>query len=234
VIHHLIPGEDVIRLYQLLQSKEFVGEYDLEKHQIRYATDGSAFFLRLPLQIAYPINPAMHSGQVLNYVMVLLESGLAATGFFEDNETVHHKVFRAYMVRKKQGKSQIKHLKTKGKSRAGSRVRLAESLQFFTEINEQLTEYLAKNRVDIIAVSISKTLMPFFYGAKVPPPFDKSDPRIYEIPKHIPDCNYENLIQTHRFLRMGELKYPVALSSMMHQLLTNLRPTEEDSDLEDW
>nr|WP_245189731.1 hypothetical protein [Lunatimonas salinarum] len=218
----------------MLCARNWIGDYNAEKHQIRYELQDCTLFLRLPLQVVYPINPLTQSLQVLNYVLVMVESGLAATGYFEDSETVHHKVFRAYMVRKKQGKSQLKHLKTKGKSRAGSRVRLAESLQFFSEINEQLTAYLANNRVDKIAVSLSKTLLPYFFGAKVPPPFDKSDPRIYEIPKHIPDCNYENLMQAHWFLRKGELKYPSALSSTVDQLLTQLRPMEDDNELDDW
>lgn len=234
MIHQLIPGDDLLRLCQLLKAKQWVGEYNGEKHQIRYTRDGDTLFLRLPVQVAYPIDSIAQAVQVLNYVIVLVESGLAATGYFEDIETVHHKVFRAYMVRKKQGKSQIKHLKTKGKSRAGSRVRLAESLHFFTEINQQLTEYLSHNRVDKIAVSISKTLLPYFYGAKTPPPFDKSDPRIYEIPRHIPESNYDNLIQTHRFLRMAELKYPETLSNAVERILAEWKPSQDDGDSEDW
>ena len=37
---------------------------------------------------------------------------------FEGEELIEHKVFKTYMVRKKQGKSQIKHLKSKGKSKS--------------------------------------------------------------------------------------------------------------------
>ena len=38
------------------------------------------------------------------------------------------------MVRKKQGKAQLKYLSSKGKSRAGSRIRLAQTEKFLTEI----------------------------------------------------------------------------------------------------
>ena len=49
------------------------------------------------------------------------------------------------MVRKKRGVSQIKHLKTKGKSRAGSRVRLAETEEFFENINGRLQDYFEEH-----------------------------------------------------------------------------------------
>lgn len=76
-----------------------------------------------------------------HFALALIKAGQAAVGYFHQGELIDHRVFRAYMVRQKQGKSQIKHLKTKGKSRAGSRIRLSETERFFEEINERLTTY---------------------------------------------------------------------------------------------
>ncbi|MEM6299914.1 MAG: hypothetical protein AAF740_14595, partial [Bacteroidota bacterium] len=57
------------------------------------------------------------------YLMILIQAGAAALGYFEYGEPALHKAISAYMVRQQQGKSQIKHLNQKGKSRLGSRIR---------------------------------------------------------------------------------------------------------------
>ena len=111
------------------------------------------------------------------------------------------------MVRKKQGKSQIKYLKTKGKSRAGSRVRLASTVEFFENINERLQEYFKDNEIDLIAMSCSKTLIPYFFNSKVETPFDKKDERIFKVPKHIPLPSYEELMYVQKFLLHGEFVF---------------------------
>ena len=109
------------------------------------------------------------------------------------------------MVRKKQGRSQIKHLKTKGKSRAGSRLRLASGIEFFENINTRLTRHMKDNEFDRIAFSCSKILLPYLYGSKVPTPFDKKDERIYKIPKHLHQPTFEVMLGMQRFLNKTEL-----------------------------
>ncbi|MCL6258139.1 hypothetical protein M3O96_03515 [Aquiflexum sp. TKW24L] len=133
-----------------------------------------------------------------NHVIISIKSGIAAVAFYENFQLMDHKVFRAYMVRKKQGKSQIKYLKTKGKSRAGSRVRLQETLDFFESINERLQSYFEDKRVDLIAFGCSPTLFPYFFQGKKIPPFEKNDPRIFKIPVHIPSATFENLEKAYR------------------------------------
>lgn len=135
-----------------------------------------------------------------NHIVLIIKSGIASIAFFENRELIDHKVFRAYMVRKKQGKSQIKYLKTKGKSRAGSRVRLQETIDFFENINQRLLEYFEEYRIDTIALSCSQTLIPYFFQSKTITPFDKKDDRIYKIPKHIDSGTHENLLEVNRQL----------------------------------
>jgi hypothetical protein len=234
LIHKLIPEPQVLRLLAILGSQKWPSSYEKEKHQIRYHTEHGDVFFRLPMHLTFEEKTSTGYFITLNYVVVLIESGLAALGYFEDIDTIHHKVFRAYMVRKKQGKSQLKHLKTKGKSRAGSRIRLSESLQFFENINRQLIDYHTTYRVEKIAVSLSTTLVPFFYGAKTPPPFDKSDPRLFHIPRHVASCTYENLEKIHEFLRKGELKFTPEASPVVQQILWQLATLQKDEEAEDW
>lgn len=148
-------------------------------------------------------------------------------GYFEDGENLHHKVFRSYMVRKKQGKSQIKHLKTKGKSRAGSRVRLGETIEFFENINERLQVYFEEYEIHRIAISCSKILIPYLYNSKVATPFDKHDERLYKIPKHMHTPIYEVLLDANKFLQKGELIYDEGQQALVDALLNKERGSGE-------
>ena len=44
------------------------------------------------------------------YLLILIQAGYASLGYFEEGELIHHKAITSYMVRKKQGKAQLKHL----------------------------------------------------------------------------------------------------------------------------
>jgi hypothetical protein len=110
------------------------------------------------------------------------------------------------MVRKKQGKSQIKHLKTRGKSKAGSRVRLANTVRFFNEIHERLKSYLHNYTIDRIALSCSKTLIPFFFADNINPSVHKNDERIIKIPMDVPVPGYNTLLRVNHFMEKAEIQ----------------------------
>ena len=189
-------------------SKGLSGIYLPKKRKLLYTSDvlNSPISIRLALNLTYQENTKKLAVQEFNnQVFLMIRSGMACCGLFENGELADHKVFRAYMVRKKQGMSQIKHLKTKGKSRAGSRVRLAETLEFFEEINNRLEDYFQSYRVDQIGLSYATTLIPYLFGSKVPTPFEKNDPRIFTIPKHIPSPTFEALKSTFGFMSKNEL-----------------------------
>lgn len=182
--------------------------YIEKKHQWEfYDGEKVVFKLRMPITVAPSRREDLVSDGHLNYVLLLIRSGAAAVGYFSQGENIEHKVFRAYMVRKQQGKSQIKHLKTKGKSRAGSRIRLAETLRFFEEINERLSVYFNSYPIHRIGISCPATLIPYLYQSKEKTPFEKNDARIMTIPTHIVNPTYEILNKANRFLLQGELKY---------------------------
>ena len=192
------------------------------------------FKLRMPITVA-SIGPAdpIPNGH-LNYVLLLIRSGAAAVGYFSQGENIEHKVFRAYMVRKQQGKSQIKHLKTKGKSRAGSRIRLAETFRFFEEINERLTVYFNSYPIHRIGLSCPATLIPYLYQSKEKTPFEKDDPRLMTIPTHITNPTFEVLNKTNRFLLQGELKYSEEGKTFLENIPGMRNQDEATDDEENW
>ncbi|MBL3657264.1 hypothetical protein [Fulvivirga sediminis] len=169
-------------------------EYDFKKHLIELQDDhfDKIGFVRLPLHLV--INEQLQIIEESATVLYLsIESGYAAICIMEGKENDYHTTFSAYMTRKKQGFSQIKYLNKKGKSRAGSRVRLAATTEFFENINITLTDLFEDYEFDRIALNCNSTLIPYLFNSKEPCPFDKKDERLYKIPLHIPQSNYTNL-----------------------------------------
>lgn len=219
-----LPEDKALQLLRKISSSEIDFFYDEQKHKVVVSSPAAdatveALQFRLPISIPPPSLLTDLEDFSIQYVIVLIQSGQCALGLFRDGKNLDHKVFRSYMVRKKQGKSQIKYLKTKGKSRAGSRVRLAGALEFFENINERLQEYFEDQQIDRIAISCSKTLIPFLYDAKIACPFDKKDERLLKIPKHIHTPTYEILMDANKFLLRGEIIYQEEFQPLVDSLL---------------
>ena len=169
-------------------------QYDYKTHRILLEDGiGTAIgYIRLPLHVA--INDSLTIINTYPTVVYLsIESGNAALVVVEGHDVVYHTTFAAYMTRKKQGFSQLKYLKKKGKSRAGSRVRLAEGEAFFENINETLAELFEDFSFDRIAIDCTVPLLPHLFQSSVDCPFDKQDERLYKIPLHLPQSNFTNL-----------------------------------------
>lgn len=195
---------DIEKFLMWVSERRLELSYDPGRHKIRiYAQGIIVGDLWLPFQLTYDSEKLSVSKVEKNWIIFMVRAGTAALGYFEEGVNTEHKVFRAYMVRKKQGKSQIKYLKTKGKSRAGSRVRLGASEKFFTDINEKLSEYLDKYPVDYIAYSCSKTLWPFLFSEKGS--LKKEDSRLYKVPIHIQEPGYEKLLTVNDLLQSVNL-----------------------------
>lgn len=182
--------------------------YDYTKHAVRVMDEhGDAVgTIRLPLHLTLDEQLGIRNDKSI-VLYLSIESGSAAINIMEGKENLYHTTFSAYMTRKKQGVSQIKYLNKKGKSRAGSRVRLAKSLEFFENINAALTNLFAAHEVERIAINCNTTLVPYLHNAKVPCPFDKNDPRLYKIPMHIPQSNYTGLDKAIKKLMAPTLFY---------------------------
>ncbi len=231
-MNRFVSRETAFTILQKIKQANLPATYDPEKHRLILTdnTGNEILTFRLPIVFPAPEKDLSLPDKPVHYIILLVQSGSCAIGYFENGLNLNHKVFRAYMVRKKRGVSQIKHLKTKGKSRAGSRVRLAETEEFFENINERLREYFAEYQVDRIAMSVSMILVPYLFNSKTGSPFDKRDSRILKIPKHIHTPIYEVLLDTHRFLLKGELIYEEKGKDMVKTLLdeTELYPETED------
>jgi hypothetical protein len=183
-------------------------EYDYSKHVIKLKDENheAIGFLRLPLHLV--IDESLKIIDDDNLVLYLsIESGNAAIVVMEGKQMIYHTTFSAYMTRKKQGFSQIKYLKKKGKSRAGSRVRLAETIEFFENINTTLTTLFEDYDIARVALNCNTTLIPYLHQSKVPCPFEKKDDRLYKIPLHIPQSNFTNLEATVKKLMAPVLFY---------------------------
>lgn len=202
---------------------------------VGYEKNGAVRFkVRLPYYYDFDvISEKFVELPIYNITVVLVKAGTASVGFFENGHLSSHKVFRSYMVRKKQGKSQIKYLKTKGKSRAGSRVRLQQTLEFFQNINSRLNEIDEANHLERIAISCSKTLWPYLFGEDARPPITKDDNRLLRVPIHIPNATHKFLIKTHEHLLTCRI---FASDDVLADFYKNdsIQTDGNEENLEDW
>jgi hypothetical protein len=203
-----------------------------EKHQV-ILEKGQEWIgkLYLPWTWIWTLDLGLNQSHDSHFSLLLIRAGQAAVGYFHQGKLIDHRVFRAYMVRQKQGSSQIKYLKTKGKSRAGSRIRLAETERFFEEINERLTYYAESYPIDFWGISCGKTLWPFLFDSEVIPPFSSKSHNLIELPVHIPQASFENLEKTGKILN----QFHLILSPKGKEILGLQEEEEKGNDLEeDW
>jgi hypothetical protein len=102
------------------------------------------------LDPAKPVDPPWRGA------LLLLRAGSAALGLYDGDVLLAHKVFTRYVVRG-HGKAQPSHLRSKGKSRYGSRLRLRNHEALLVETNERLHAFARDHfpfvRLDLAAVS---------------------------------------------------------------------------------
>lgn len=211
-----ISIDHLSQLIDALRNKYPNSVYNASKHIIEFSGEKN-LTLRLPLCIQFFEQKIIPS----NFLVILIHSGEAALAFSEEDQITEHKMVKAYMVRQKQGKSQIKHLKTKGKSKAGSRVRLAGTDHFFEEIHAKVSEWDEYYNIDEIAISCNKTLQPYFFN-RSDAALRKDDDRLFKIPKHIQEANFENLTHIHNYLISTELVFDDSDKEIINTLISEI------------
>lgn len=232
-MHKLIKADTLPAFLDWINVRAMELEYLPSQHKLTIYKDGARVGgLRLPLHHKWETESGKIRPRETNWILFMVRAGIAAVGYFENGSNISHNVYRAYMVRKKQGKSQIKYLKTKGKSRAGSRVRLGESEVFFREINDKITAYLRHHPVDVIGYSCSKTLWPFIFKAGTG--FEKDDPRLYKIPIHVQHPTYQTLLQVNETLQEATLEFDEKLSDWFTDLAEPGKPPNPDEEEDQW
>jgi hypothetical protein len=222
---------DVNYLLSTANQLGFELNYQSEKHQI-ILDKGQDWMAKiyLPWTSGWEVKRGLFQKEDAHFSLALIRAGQAVVGYFHQGNLVDHKVFRAYMVRQKQGKSQIKHLKTKGKSRAGSRIRLAESARFFEEVNARLQTYSEQFPIDFWGISCGKTLWPYFFDSEVLPPFSSKQSNLIELPFHIAQASLEELEKAGKLLG----RFHLILSEKGKEYIKVPRENEKETDTEDW
>lgn len=170
------------------------------------------FSLRLPLMMPlsketepFPDYVQRLSPTIPPYVILLVQSGKAALGYFEGGVVVYHKVVQRYAVRRKHGKSQVKHLKKKGSKSAGGQLRIRQTQALFDDVNAKLHEWGIAHSTEPILYYCPTNLWQFFFSAKTAPPFDRKDERLRKIPRDIRAPSYEELLNTNEQVCKGWL-----------------------------
>jgi len=147
---------------------------------------------------ALPDEPGHHS-------VILMQAGAVTLGRFDRTERLARKSLRRYVVRGK-GRAQPLHLKTKGKSRYGSRLRLQNARRLLVETNEKLIEWEEEfGPADRIYYSCPVRLWPSLFETTPPPPFEKSGPLV-RIPLDLPRPTVDVLSRTYRSLEYGRIE----------------------------
>ena len=202
--------ESTAHLNRLIDS-DLIHEINQKKHSIDYFNSAQEKVINFRLPLNFPLLTANDISKYisnipknpLSLLIILIQAGSASLGFFEHGKLVHHKVIKKYMVRKKQGKAQIYYLNEKGKSRAGSRVRLANTYDFFEEINQKLHDWNALP--ERILYSCPIKLWNLVFESKVDSFFEKTDERLLKIPRDVQTPNFEELKRISIFAGFGHL-----------------------------
>lgn len=226
------------QVYSLIQTWEEGGfslrlDLDEKRHSISGLREdmGKVFELKLPLPMP-GISPENRSisyyldrlpKELPPYIILLVQVGAAALGYYADGEAYDHKAIKKYMKRHKRGKAQISYLNTRGKSKAGSRIRLANTVRFFEEINERLTDFEDLYEAERILCSITPQLWGLMYSSKVSVPFEKKDPRIIKIPRDVQTPDFEEMeriseIYQHGYLWLPTDEVPKELQGILENL----------------
>lgn len=230
-----IPQTQVVSLAQALLLVNLADEkgweirYLPEKHQLLLENKVSWLAkLFLPWTMTWLPEGKFQVQEDVHYCLTLVRAGKASLGYFHQGKLLDHKVFRGYLVRQKQGKSQFKYLKTKGKSRAGSRIRLEETLVFFKEINERLQVYAKQYPLNFWGLGCAKTMWPLLFDGEVKPPFSSKSAELIELPYPFTKGSYEELQELELKLQQFHLLLS-PLAEPLIQLQQASDPTADDS-----
>ncbi len=138
------------------------------------------------------------------HLIILVQAGASAMGLWDGEQLLKHKVIKKYVTRGK-GKAQTTFLKTRGKSRYGSRLRLQNAKLHLQLTNEKMTEWWRQyGPVPRVFYSCPVRLWTEVFNAATPPPFSK-DHAIFKIPMDVRVPCHEELLKVRRRLTFGEV-----------------------------
>lgn len=235
--HFTLKDHELNSFIQFMQARGLTFEYSpqLLKVQIYDSSKEKIGVIRHSIFQSFNENQQFEQKDFFNHLLLGVRSGLAGLLCFENGELIDHKVFRAYMVRKKQGKSQLKYLKTKGKSRAGSRVRLEETKLFFEQIAARLQSYEERMHVDQVFLGCATTLIPFLFDNNQFLKDAKLAKKIHKIPFHIQQPTFENMMGAERQLSFNQVLLKKNHFIDIQQIISSLKTSDDFfSSNDDW
>ncbi len=141
-------------------------------------------------------------------VVFLIQAGASALGLWRADEVVVHKAEKKYVVRGT-GKAQPTYLKTKGKSRYGSRLRLRNARSLLEEVCERLGDWFRDHGpVDRMYYSCPVRIWGDLFRTRPELPFDRKDPRLVRIPLDVDVPNFAELERVRERLVRGRIVRP--------------------------
>lgn len=169
-----------------------------------------AFAFRFPLPFPAPLPEEDLEAYVARlpllappYHLILVQAGYAALAYAEEGQILKHKAITAYMVRKKQGRAQLNYLKTRGKSRLGSRIRLQNTILFFENIHKKLKEWGKIQNSQRLIYSGTPTLWHLLYESKANQNFEKKDARFIKVPLTVRKPNFTEVRRINAHIKKG-------------------------------
>lgn len=141
-------------------------------------------------------------------VVLLLRAGAMAFGCWRGDELLQHKAIRRYVVRGS-GKAQATHLKTHGKSRYGSRLRLQNWKRLLGETNERLADCFALHGApDRLFFGVPVRVLSELFAAEPAPPFARDATLLQRLPMHVHRPDHEELLRVRAAVLRGVVELP--------------------------
>ena len=137
------------------------------------------------------------------FLVLLMQAGAGSYGLWQDDQVITHKTLRKYVTRGN-GKAQTTYLKTRGKSRYGSRLRLRNANLFLTETNEKFNDWWGEHGPwDRVFFSCPVRMWPELFKARPAPPFEKQNAIKIGMDVRVP--SFEELQRVRTFLGRGRI-----------------------------
>ncbi len=148
---------------------------------------------------AYLAQPPVPPQKML---ILLVQAGATSMGYWDGELLLAHKVIKKYVTRGN-GRAQTTYLKTRGKSRYGSRLRLQNAKAQLVETNERLITWWTEfGPADKVFYSCPTRTWPELFSASPAPPFAR-DKDCIKVPMDVDQPGHEELLKVRRFLTWG-------------------------------
>lgn len=135
---------------------------------------------------------------------LLIRAGVSVLGIWREEELLAHKVIKKYVVRGK-GRAQPTHLKTRGKSRYGSRLRLQGARALLEETNQRLLDWRREyGKEDRFFLSGPVRLLADLRRANPTPPDSLEHALRIRIP--VRDPSHKELLRVRKLLCRGSIE----------------------------